>query len=73
MRKYSNAKNFLAQRRIQKKSEKHSIKPKIQKKKEVQINLDKHDEKTRLYNIENNTNKLLDEFRGMKDILALFY
>ena len=35
----------------------------------MRINLDEHDEKTRLYKIENNTNKLLDEFGGMKDTL----
>ena len=35
----------------------------------MRINLDEHDEKTRLHNIENNTNKLLDEFGGMKDTL----
>ena len=35
--------------------------------KEVRINLDEHDEKTRLYNIENNTNKLLVELGGVKD------
>ena len=71
MRKYSSAKNLLEQRRIHKKNEKHSEKPKIQEKRnsfnelrnklnEVRINLDEHDEKTRLYKIENNTNKLLD-------------
>ena len=80
MRKYSSAKNLLEQRRIQKKNEKHSEKPKIPEKRnsfnelrnklnEVRINLDEHDEKTRLYKIENNTNKLIDEFGGMKDTL----
>ena len=78
MRKYSSAKNLLEQRRIQKKSEEHPEKSKIHAKKnsfnelrnklkEVRINLDEHDEKTRLYNIENNTNKLLVELGGVKD------
>ena len=31
--------------------------------KEIRINLDENGEKTRLYNIENNINKLLDELR----------
>jgi len=34
-----------------------------------EINLDEHDEKTRLYNIENNTNKLLDGFADIKETL----
>ena len=78
MRKYSSAKNLLEQRRIQKKSEEHPEKSKIHAKKnsfnelrnklkEARINLDEHDEKTRLYNIENNTNKLLVELGGVKD------
>jgi len=74
MREYSSAKNLLEQKRIQKKNPKN---PKIQesrnsinelrkKLKEIRINLDEHDEKTRLYNIENKTNKLLDEFAEIK-------
>ena len=79
MRKYSSAKNLLEQRRIQKKKEKHPENPKIQesrnsfnelRNKSKEINLDEYDEKTRLYNIENKANKLLEEFGGMKDDIS---
>jgi len=78
MREYSSSKNLLEQKRIQKEKEKHPEKPKIQEKRNSfnelrnklkEINLDEHDEKTRLYNIENNTNKLLDGFADIKETL----
>jgi len=78
MREYSSAKNLLDQRRIQKKKEKCPKKPKIQEKRNSfnelrnklkEINLDEYDEKTRLYNIENKTNKLLDEFADIKETM----
>jgi len=76
MREYLSAKNLLDQRRIQKKNPKN---PKIQesrnsfnelRNKSKEINLDEYDEKTRLYNIENKANKLLEEFGGMKDDIS---
>lgn len=80
MRKNSSAKNLFEPKRIQKKNEKHPEKPNAKERrssldelrnklKEIRINLDEHDEITRLYNIEKNTNKLLHEFGGMKDTM----
>jgi len=78
MRKYSSAKNLLDQRRIQTEKEKHPENPKIQesrnsfnklRNKLKEINLDDHDAKTRLYNIENKTNKLLDGFADIKETM----
>jgi len=78
MREYSSAKNLLDQRKIQKKKEKHPENPKIQesrnsfnelRNKLKEINLDEHDDKTRLYNIENKANKLLDGFADIKETM----
>ena len=77
MRKYSSAKNLLEQRRIQKKKEKHPENPKIQesrnsfnelryKWKEIRDDLDEHDAKTILYNLDNKADKILDGFAEIK-------